>query len=159
MKRVLLLAAAGLSATPATAHEPMESMGSTVHILLDAEQTGSALGMFTVDTAAPAGPPRHVHKEADEAFYVLRGNAEVLSGGAISVVSSGEAAFAAKGQEHTFRFLDEDGGKILIIVAPAGFEGFFDAVQDLKIPDDLEKINEISEEFGQTFTGPPLGEE
>ena len=157
MKKPLFAIGVCLLATPALAHDPINSMGSEVQILLDADGTGGSMGMFTVNTPAAEGPPRHVHSDADEAFYLLEGEAEVLNGDKMLIMSPGEAAYVEKGKEHTFRFVGENGGKILVIVAPAGFEGFFDAVKHLKVPDDLEKITEISERFGQSFTGPPLG--
>lgn len=159
MKRLTTLAALLALPFPAASHEPIDWNGSKVQILLDAGQTGETMGMFTVRESAPVGPPRHVHEDAGEAFFLIEGEAVVLNGDAEFPMQAGEAAFVPIGSEHTFRFTGEDGGKILVIVAPAGFEGFFEATKHLKIPEDLDEINRISEEFGQHFTGPPLAAE
>jgi hypothetical protein len=76
-------------------------------------------------------------------------------------MKQGQAAFVPRGTEHTFSVVGEDGGKLLIIVAPAGFEGFFSAVaaEDLRIPDDMDRINEIATRFKQRLTGPPMAKE
>jgi len=115
--------------------------------------------MFTAEMDGPKGPPRHVHEDADEAFYVLEGEAEVLVDGKTKKIAAGEAGFAPKGKEHTFRFTGEKGGKVLVVVTPGGFEGFFGATVDLKLPDQMPELEKISAEFGQKFTGPPLGKE
>ena len=143
----------------ATAHEPMDWNGDIVHVLLDKEGTGGDMGIFTVETSAPGGPGRHVHDDAGEAFYLLSGQVEVLVGEELFVVEAGESAFVPKGMEHTFRFLSEDGGKIIVIVTPGGFEGFFEATKHLSIPEDMEEIETISADYAQRFTGPPLGAE
>lgn len=158
MKKTLTLAAI-VVATAATAHEPIEWNGSTIQVLLDREETGGEMGMFTTRFRSPGGPPRHVHDDAGEAFVVLEGSATVLVDGKTMVLEQGEAGFAPKGADHTFRIMGENGGKLLVIVTPGGFEGFFEATKHLKLPDEIETLNEISAEYGQVFTGPPLGAE
>lgn len=142
----------------ANAHEPMDWNGSTIHVLLERDGTGGDMGMFTTQSAAPGGPPVHVHDDAGEALFVLEGRAEFLAGENRVTLGAGEVVFVPRGVEHTFHFPDETGGKLLVIVTPGGFESFFAATRHLKLPDQLDEFNEISAEFGQTFTGPPLGE-
>ena len=156
MRFSFLAAAFAALAGPALAHDPISWQGSPIHVLLDKEMTGGEMGMFTTHFVGPGGPPRHIHDDAGEAFYVLEGEAEFLADGEVMPVKAGEAAFVQKGVDHTFRLTGENGGKILVIVAPGGFEGFFEATKHLKLPDDMDKLTRISEEFGQIFTGPPL---
>lgn len=155
MKRILVFALA-IAGGAAWAHEPIEWNGSRIQVLLDREETGGDMGMFTTRFRAPGGPPRHVHEDAGEAFVVLEGSAEVLVDGETMTLAEGEAGFAPKGADHTFHITGENGGKLLVIVTPGGFEGFFEATKHLKLPDELETLNEISAEYGQVFTGPPL---
>lgn len=155
MKKTLTFALV-VAATAATAHEPMEWNGSTIQVLLDREETGGDMGLFTTRLPGPGGPPRHVHQDAGEAFVVLEGSATMLVDGKTMLLEQGEAGFVPKGAEHTFRIMGENGGKLLVIVAPGGFEGFFEATKHLKLPDEIETLNEISAEYGQVFTGPPL---
>lgn len=154
MKRLLpiLLLAAG----PAAAHDPIPWNGSDVHVLLERDGTGGDMGMFTTRFPGPGGPPRHVHEDAGEAFYVLEGAAEFLNDGARVTLEAGEAAYVPKGADHTFRVIGEGGGQILVVVTPGGFEGFFEATKHLTLPDQLDELNRISAEYGQIFTGPPL---
>lgn len=143
----------------AMAHDPMLWNGDKIQVLLDKSETDDSMGIFTVEVDGPKGPPRHVHEDADEAFYVLEGEAEVLVDGETKTIAAGEAGFAPKGKEHTFRLTGEEGGKVLVVVTPGGFEGFFKATVDLKLPDQMPELEKISKEHGQVFTGPPLGEE
>ena len=152
-------AAALLMAPLAMAHDPISWNGDEIHVVLDKDSSDKALGIFTVKIDGPKGPPRHVHEDADEAFYVLEGEAEVLVDGKTTKIGAGEAGFAPKGKEHTFKFTGDEGGKILVVVTPGGFEGFFGATVDLKIPDQMQELERISKEHGQVFTGPPLGKE
>ncbi|PWQ95131.1 cupin domain-containing protein [Leucothrix pacifica] len=148
-----------LMAHLAVAHDPIEWNGDKIHVVLDKDGTDKAFGMFTVEMDSPKGPPRHIHEDADEAFYVLKGEAEVLVDGEKTTIKAGEAGFAPKGKEHTFKFTGDEGGKILVVVTPGGFEGFFGASVDLKIPDQMPELEKISKDHGQVFTGPPLGKE
>lgn len=143
----------------AMAHDPLQWNGDKVHVLLEKNATNDSLGLFTVEFDAAKGPPRHIHEDADEAFYVLEGEAEVLVDGETVVIGAGEAGFAPKGKEHTFKMTGDTGGKILVVVTPGGFEGFFGATLDLKLPDQMPELEKISAEFGQKFTGPPLEKE
>lgn len=156
---VLVVAAIAMMVSPVVAHEPTDWNDSKVHVLVDKEGSGGSMGMFTVEQPKPGGPARHVHEDAGEAFYLLQGEAEFMKDGKLTVLKEGEAAFVPKGMEHSFRILGEDGGKLLVIVTPAGFEGFFEATKHLKIPADLPEIEKISKEYGQVFTGPPLSAE
>ncbi|SNT39248.1 cupin domain-containing protein [Tropicimonas sediminicola] len=143
-------------ASAAAAHDPIDWNGSEIQVLLNREETGGDMGIFTTRFPGPGGPPRHVHEDAGEALYVMEGSAEFLADGNTFVLGEGEIAFVQKGVDHTFRILEEDGGKLMVIVAPGGFEGFFDATKHLKLPDEIETLNTISAEYGQVFTGPPL---
>lgn len=150
-----------LLATPLLAHEPLEVGGADIHILLDREASGGSFGMFTVTQPEANGPPRHIHDDADEAFFIVDGEFEILSGENTVVVPEGEAAFAPKGAVHTFRSTKEDGGTILVIVTPGGFEGFFRQVveEGVSPASNLERFLAISEKFQQRMAGPPLGME
>lgn len=147
-----------ICAAPAIAHEPFPWHGSEIHVLLEKDGTGGEMGMFTSRFQGPGGPPLHVHEDAAEAFYLLEGSAELVSGDQRMELAAGQVAFVPKGMDHTFHMTEEDGGKILVIVTPGGFEGFFAATRDLNMPAEMDKINAISAEFGQVFTGPPLAD-
>lgn len=74
------------------------------------------------------GPPPHIHRREDEAFYVLEGTFSFLSGDRETVLQTGGFAHIPRGTLHTFRNIGEKPGKLLVVVTPAGLEEFFYAV-------------------------------
>jgi mannose-6-phosphate isomerase-like protein (cupin superfamily) len=86
--------------------------------------TSGAFELFQEVRTSLGGPPPHVHRDRDEAFYVLEGRytftrdhdeVELLPGGFI---------FIPRGTRHVFRTLEAP-SRTLIIIAPAGLETFF----------------------------------
>jgi len=76
-------------------------------------------------TPPGGGPPPHWHDNEDETFYVLEGRASFLANGEWTEVSPGTAAFLPKGSIHTFKNVGNTPLKMIVQVAPAGFEIFF----------------------------------
>lgn len=62
--------------------------------------------------------PPHVHFEADEAFYVLDGELEVLVGERRTVVPAGTLVMVPRGTTHTFATVGDAGARILVVMAP-----------------------------------------
>ena len=145
-------------AAPVLAHEPLSWNGSQFEVLLDAKESGGSIGIFTETVPMPAGPPVHVHHDADEILFLIEGEARVFADGNERMLKKGELAFVPKGVEHTFRVTSEEGGKLLIIVTPAGFESFFAqvAAKGLKLPEDMERINELAADYHMRNIAPPL---
>lgn len=158
MRNALSFALTLLAASPALAHEPISWGGNEFHIVLDDQGTEGKMGMFTIQTFAPGGPGMHIHEDADEAFYLVEGTAEFALDDERMDLSAGQAVFIPKGAAHTFHVTDEDGAHLLVVVAPGGFEGFFSAVasENIRIPEDMQRLKEISADFNQLMTGPPL---
>jgi mannose-6-phosphate isomerase-like protein (cupin superfamily) len=85
------------------------------------------MGGFTiVDHRCPAGfaPPPHMHRDTDEAFYVLEGRFEGFCGDASWVADPGTLVFLPRGVPHGFRVSDTGPGRTLLILAPSGFDRF-----------------------------------
>lgn len=88
-------------------------------------------GVFTVidQIIQPQnGPPPHIHHREDEAFYVLEGKFSFLSGDKQSVFEAGSFVYVPRGTLHTFKNIDEQRGRLLVIITPAGLEEFFYAI-------------------------------
>jgi quercetin dioxygenase-like cupin family protein len=62
--------------------------------------------------------PPHVHHRSDEAFYVLDGTLEVLTGDERRILSTGELAFVPAGTVHTFANRGPDASRILCVMTP-----------------------------------------
>jgi len=81
-----------------------------------------------IDTLIPPDyhVPLHVHREADEAYYVLEGEMTLEVDGAQFVGGPGETLHVPKGAAHRFHSSNVP-LRYVIVYAPAGFEGFIRA--------------------------------
>jgi len=85
-------------------------------------QTGGAFEVF--ELVDPATPPPHVHRQREEAFYVIEGRFTFVLGHDTIDAPAGSFVFVPRGTRHGFTTLP--GSKGLLIVSPAGLEGFFE---------------------------------
>src|SRR5215210_1025498 len=66
-------------------------------------ETGGALSAYEFAMPpATAGPPLHLHRGWDEAFYVLEGEVTFLIDGRTSAAAAGSFVFVPRGVLHTF---------------------------------------------------------
>ena len=132
--------------------------GMDYEILLNAKEGVSSIGSFVSMDAPGSGPPRHIHHDADESFFVLSGEVEFWVAGETIFAHAGMMLTVPKGTEHCFRIIGANPARMLTIMTPGGFEGFFGAVakENLRIPEDMQRIAEIGTQYNLSFTGPPL---
>lgn len=138
---------------------PVEWLGTRYKTLLAASQTGGRLSIFESLDQPGFGPPRHVHKAEDETFYMLAGEVEFWLEGRTTQHGPGEVVFIEKGREHTFRIIGEMPARMVTVMTPGGFDGFFAemAKGQYRIPQDMAQIAAIGAKYNLEFTGPPLG--
>ena len=94
-----------------------------VLVKASAENTGGAFALFVEDE--PADTPLHVHEREDELFYVLEGEHVFQVGDEEHRVGPGGLVFAPRGIPHAQRRVVPRTGRVLVLTAPAGLEGFF----------------------------------
>src|SRR5213596_1918572 len=75
--------------------------------------------------------PLHRHKSEDEYSYVLEGSLGALLGDEVVVGKPGDLIFKPRGQWHTFWNAGDTPARILEIISPAGFEGYFEKLVEL----------------------------
>ncbi len=93
-------------------------------LLASSDLTGGAFELFEELRESPSGPPPHVHRGRDETFYVIEGRYLFSRGSDEIEAGPGQVIFVPRGTRHQFRTL-EPGSRTLILIAPAGLEGFF----------------------------------
>src|ERR1700741_4061386 len=64
----------------------------------------------------------------DETFQILAGEYEWTVGGKTFVAKPGTTIFAPRGVPHTYRYLGQAPGRLMCIITPSGFEGFFEEI-------------------------------
>ncbi len=134
-------------------------VGSIYKYLATGEDTQGAYSLFeALVPPKDPGPPPHIHRNEDEAFYVLRGEFSIFLGGEEFRAKPGDFISLPRGIRHSFRSDSDEIGRMLVIVSPSGFEKFFDAVgepvDDDTIPppppskEHIQKIIEEAPKFG-----------
>jgi quercetin dioxygenase-like cupin family protein len=68
--------------------------------------------------------PYHVHRAEDETFYVLEGTLEFISGERRLTDGPGSYVFLPRDIPHGFRVIGTSPARFLVLITPAGFEGF-----------------------------------
>jgi mannose-6-phosphate isomerase-like protein (cupin superfamily) len=125
------------------------------------EQTGEAFGLVEIAMPAPAaGPPAHVHRGVDEAFYVLAGELTMLIGDRTITATAGSFAFVPRGTVHAFANRGTREARFLGITSPAGSELGLEEVAEFASsadqPPDMGRLLAIAEKYHVEIVGPPL---
>ena len=103
--------------------ERLRFSGAEVVVRASADTTG---GAFTIiEEVSPLDTPLHRHENEDEIFFVLEGDHVIQVGEEEFELGPGGLAFGPRGIPHAQRRVVPRTGRILIMVSPPGFEGFF----------------------------------
>jgi len=102
--------------------------GEAILKVVSDESAGTMSAYEFVIPAATAGPPLHLHRNWDEAFYVLEGEMTFLIDGRTSMAAAGSFVFIPRGIEHTFWNESSAPAKQLTVFTPAGIEAYFEDV-------------------------------
>lgn len=103
------------------------------------------------------GPPPHIHHREDETFQILEGEYEWTVGDKKFVAKKGDTIFAPRGIPHTYRYLGQIPGRLMCVITPAGFEGFFEEIGALTPQEqqDIPRVMEIAKKFELELLPPP----
>ena len=98
--------------------EPLPFIGT---LRASAAVTGGA--MEVIEYTGPAAPPPHVHREHDEVFIILKGTFSFILRETVINAPQGAVVLVPHGWSHGFTM--EPGSTALLLVIPAGLEGYF----------------------------------
>jgi quercetin dioxygenase-like cupin family protein len=130
---------------------------------LTGAQTNGGLFQMLVTEPRGAAPPLHVHRDADETFYVLEGEISFYTGDAEIAATASDFVFVPRGCPHTFLVRSER-ARMLVTFGPAGVEGFFtelgtSATDGSPMPvaqaPDPELFATVADRYGMDIVGPP----
>lgn len=116
-------------------------------------------GLFIVEhtDVKKSGPPRHVHPDQDEWFYVVKGDYIVEVGGERFKLGPGDSVLGPRKISHAWAFVGEGTGKLIIAFQPAGkMEAFFNKIAPLTEFPPREEMARMFRDHGIQLTGPPL---
>ena len=127
------------------------ALGFGPHLIrISAEDTGNTCGMFEANVPPHAGPPLHIHEREEEFFRVLSGRFLFVCGDKETEVGEGGCVLLPRGIPHRFENIGSSMGRLMVIVTPGGFEGFFQAVAEAG-PAGLDAV---CARFGLSFIDP-----
>ncbi len=107
------------------------------------------------------GTPLHIHRETDEAFYVLEGTFGFRAGERTFEGSTGAFVLVPKGLEHAYWNEGKITAKMLITISPPGFERYFEELAEgLASAGDDEQVatsvrKALSDKYDIEVVGPP----
>ena len=141
--------------------------GGLVTFLVDGEDTGGQLACIEATVRRGTEPPMHIHRREDETILVLDGELDYIVGDQTYTAASGGCVFVPRNIPHTYR-QRTDIVKALLILTPAGLEGFFKELSEpaaiLELPpmppgppdpafmaDFMAKVKIVAERYGTDF--------
>ncbi len=127
-------------------------------------------GISIIEFRAPHGdsPPLHIHRNEDEAFYVLDGRLRMRVGDTDVRIGAGESALGPTGVPHTYVVESPEGARFLNVLTHGDFERFVRAMgrpaarpelptaQGPPTAAQAEALAQAAGEYGIEFVGPPL---
>ena len=89
------------------------------------EQTSGAYALIETANDPATGVRLHVHEREDETWFVLEGKYTFEVGGQTFRAGPGDYVFGPRNVPHSYANRTEAVARALIMVTPAGFEGFW----------------------------------
>ncbi len=103
-----------------------------VRFMIDGDETDRGFSLVEHPMSPRAlAAPLHRHNREDEYTYVLEGKVGALLGDEVLVAEPGDLVFKPRDEWHTFWNAGDTPARILEIIAPAGFERFFEELSDM----------------------------
>jgi quercetin dioxygenase-like cupin family protein len=141
-------------------------LATDLHVLKAVgEETGGVFALSEVTVQPQFAPPPHVHRREDESFYVLEGEFEFMLDGDTFTCGPGSFVHLPKGRLHMHRAAGGRPAKALVLVTPAGVEGFIEeagepatdksAVPPVPEMEEIGRIVEIAGRYGIEVPPPP----
>jgi mannose-6-phosphate isomerase-like protein (cupin superfamily) len=143
--------------------------------MLDAAESGERFSIVEHPMSALAlAAPLHRHTREDEYSYILEGRMGAILDDEVVTAGPGDLVFKPRNQWHTFWNAGEEPARILEIISPAGFEGFFSELVELggvtntdpevlgalcgryELEMDPASVPGLIERFGLKFPGEPI---
>ena len=122
-----------------------------VRFLIDSDDAGQRFSLVEHPMSPRAlAAPLHLHTREDEYSFVLEGRMGALLGDDVVEAGPGDLVFKPRNQWHTFWNAGDEPCRILEIIAPAGFERFFQELDALggALKADPAALAELNARYG-----------
>ncbi|HEY1318577.1 MAG TPA: cupin domain-containing protein [Gaiella sp.] len=125
-----------------------------VRFMIDGPETDERFSLVEHAMSPRAlAAPLHLHTREDEYSFVLEGRMGALLGDDVVEAGPGDLVFKPRDQWHTFWNAGDEPCRILEIIAPAGFERFFQELSDMggAIAADPDELTALGARYGHSF--------
>lgn len=130
---------------------------SSTDFKVTTHDSGGALFLFEHNNHKKGGPPRHLHHNEDEWFYVVEGDYTLEVGSERFHLEAGDSILGPREVPHAWAFTGDTPGKVLIAFAPANkMEAFFRDNAKHFHGGNYANEAEIYRAYGMELLGPPL---
>ena len=129
--------------------------GLAIEIVVSSRSSNYTCCVFIENTPPGGGPPPHKHLKEEEIFTVLEGNYELFEGGKWTAMEIGRPVLSVRGTFHAFRNVGAAPGRMMLATNGGGIDDYFYAIAGLMLPNDLERLTEISTHYGYIYLPPP----
>jgi quercetin dioxygenase-like cupin family protein len=118
--------------------------------------TGGALSIVEHPFPVGALVPPHLHTREDEYSIVTEGQIGFRSGDREVVLGPGGYITKPRGELHTMWNAGPEPARMIEVISPAGFEGFFRELADMTAagPPQLADISALADRYGLQFGRP-----
>lgn len=124
-------------------------LGIPIRLVALGQDTGGLTEVLSAEFPAGATFAAHIHRNSDEAFYVLNGEIEMRADDRILNLTAGAFGFTPRGVIHGFENRGSQSATILAWSSPAwGAGDFVKALAQLPPgPPDMERVIQILRQF------------
>jgi len=142
---------------PSDGGKKLNVLGIPMVIRVHGRETNGIVSAVESHDVPGGGPPPHIHEREDETFQILEGDYEWTVGDRKFIAKRGDTVFAPRGILHTYRYLGQTSGRLMCIITPSGFEGFFEEINALSPQQQQEvpRVIQIAGKYGLQFPPPP----
>ena len=124
---------------------------------VSALDTNGDLSVSELTSLHKDGPPRHLHHEQDEWFYVVEGEYIIEVGEERFELGPGDSVLAPRKVAHVWAHVGGGTGRLIAALQPAGqIEALFDELARLGSSPRREDLQRVFSSHGVEFVGPPL---
>lgn len=127
----------------------------SIEIVVSSRSSNYTCCVFVETTPPGGGPPPHKHLKEEEIFTVLEGDYEFYKDNAWIPLVVGRAVLSPRNTFHAFRNVGQTPGRIMLTTNGGGIDDYFRAISGLKVPQDIERLTEISNHYGYLYLPPP----
>ena len=128
-------------------------VGDLYTFLATGEDTNGAYALIHALVPPGSGPPPHIHRREDEAFFILEGQVAIHVDGRDLSATAGAWVTLPKGTLHAFKNIGPTPAKMLILVNPSGLERYFTEVghaskEESVTPAAIETLLAVAPKYG-----------